>query len=301
MLLVAGASACATPRSPVAPARDHEGMISDLRAQNAGYARRIEELENRLFLLEDQVDRRVPAAEPQLRAEARAPVTVVEAPPPPVTAGPAVHQPYIFDGSSVIAEHEVEYAGEALLPTIRAGERPPAFSLAAASATELSPAASPRRLAPMRLYRRGLAAHRLGRHTVAIARLRRFLARSPRHHRADDARYLIGASYRELGQLAQAERELRRVLERHPSGNRVPDTMLALGLVQLERGDVVGARAMLAGLARAFPRHDAGREAGERALALAPPPLPLALPEPTPGTTRLRAVAVAAGGGIGTP
>lgn len=45
-------------------------MVLDLRAKNAGYARRIEELENRIFILEDQLDSRA------LASEQRAPATL---------------------------------------------------------------------------------------------------------------------------------------------------------------------------------------------------------------------------------
>jgi tol-pal system protein YbgF len=65
-----GACGCGTWRSS-APATapgggptDSDRTVADLRAKNAGYVRRIEELENRVFVLEDQLDSRT-HADPQ--------------------------------------------------------------------------------------------------------------------------------------------------------------------------------------------------------------------------------------------
>jgi tol-pal system protein YbgF len=68
-LLVSG---CGTARSPARGAgppgaaasdRNSEQTFAELRAKNAGYVRRIEELENRVFILEDQLDSRKRATE----------------------------------------------------------------------------------------------------------------------------------------------------------------------------------------------------------------------------------------------
>ena len=58
-------SAPATTPGPVAT--DGDRTIADLRAKNAGYVRRIEELENRVFVLEDQLESRTHGDPPKSR------------------------------------------------------------------------------------------------------------------------------------------------------------------------------------------------------------------------------------------
>src|SRR3569832_212421 len=83
-------------------------IIAVLRAKNAGDARRIEELENQGFVLDDQLDSR------RLASEQRAPATLppvapqAAAPQRPAPVAPAAPAD---EPSSVVAERDVEYAG----------------------------------------------------------------------------------------------------------------------------------------------------------------------------------------------
>jgi tol-pal system protein YbgF len=125
-LAVAG---CASVLRPPAPAPDQERAALDLRAKNAGYVRRIEELENRIFILEDQLDsrklateQRAPATLPTrtLRSASRASLPSRPAPKGTTSrAAPAAFEPPIGAGvdtveTTIVAEHAVDYTGDAL-------------------------------------------------------------------------------------------------------------------------------------------------------------------------------------------
>jgi tol-pal system protein YbgF len=121
--LLALATGCATARpEATTPAVEAERTISTLRAQNSSYVRQVEELQNRVFILEDRLDsqrvseqQRVTPSLPVVKAlRAEPPVTV----PPPVDPAPAVSAPAPAPPTSELsaAEGVVEYAGEAAQP-----------------------------------------------------------------------------------------------------------------------------------------------------------------------------------------
>src|SRR5438105_7869812 len=93
MLGLAGATACATPAKTGPSAAETERAMVALRAKNAGYQQRIEELENRIFVLEDQLDSRRVASQQRaptvlpariIRADGTATVAVASSAPPEV-------------------------------------------------------------------------------------------------------------------------------------------------------------------------------------------------------------------------
>ena len=280
-LMATLAAGCATSRTTTpAHAADTERTMIELRAQNAGYLRQIEELQNRLFILEDRLDAR-PDARPDVRPDVRR-----------VAARDADHVTEEPPGEE--EDTAVEYAGEAALPDKRGKTRPllrlagngaprvtnvaaapsrdpvaPAEKLAArqpalAPASTTTAAGLPTSNEPLRLYRQSLDALRAGRHAAALAGFRKFLARFPRHDYDDNAQYWIGECYYDLKQYKAAVREFRRVVDRYPHGNKVPDAMLKMGFAHLAMGDRRDGRQDLESLRRTFPRHAAAHLAMER-------------------------------------
>src|SRR5882762_4615163 len=119
LVLLMASAGCATARSAkVTPAAEAEATLNTLRAQNSGYVRRIEELQNRVFILEDRLDSQRVVG--QQRAIPTLPVsrTLHAAPQEDeVTVEPGTLPPRV-DTSSETArlDTEVEYAGEATHP-----------------------------------------------------------------------------------------------------------------------------------------------------------------------------------------
>ncbi|HEX2657459.1 MAG TPA: tol-pal system protein YbgF [Polyangia bacterium] len=284
-LLLAGlcgmGGACATPAKAGPSSVETERTLVALRAKNAGYQQRIEELENRIFVLEDQLDSRRVASQQRgptlLPARTIRPdgtTTVAAAPPAAPEADPAI-SPDDAE-SSVVAEQVVEYEGDALRtgngrgghnPHLSsAGLRRPPLRLSAPEPVQeaRARAASSEKVTVLRLYRQALEALRAGNQPAALAGFRRFLEENPRHAYADNAQYWIGECFYDVRDYRAAEPEFRRVIERYPHGNKVPDAMLKLGFTLLASGQTPAGTSVLESLTRAFPKHDSARLASFR-------------------------------------
>jgi tol-pal system protein YbgF len=273
-----------------AAAAESERTITELRAKNAGYARRVDELENRLIIVEDQLAARR-AAEASHGAP-KPPVRIVAAREDSVDAmsavlarGKAAPTPAHSSaearaengGSSVVSDEDVEYGGEALGVGRRAARRGghrPILRLHGggrrAAAEELAASAEPNDGAgtkASRMYKRALTALRAGHTKKALAGFRRFLARHPKHDLADDAQFWLAECHSEQHDLPGAEAEYRRMIETYPNGSKVPDAMLKLGRTLAVEGEAASSRQVYESLARAFPNHEAGRAAAEQLAA----------------------------------
>jgi len=275
---------CATTRAN-GPARtaELERTTIELRAQNAGYLRQIDELQNRIFILEDHITSLTvadaggaPALPPSRRIGA------------PARAGGTSSRARVMEEPPGEEEDEmVEYAGEAVQPANRGRTRtllrlagngsPRIITVAITPSTDpVAPApapaetiaaddpAPPATSEPVRLYRQALDALHAGHHATALGGFRKFLARFPRHDYDDNAQYWIGECYYDLGQYKSAVREFRRVVERYPRGNKVPDAMLKMGFARLALGDRRDGRQELESVRRLYPKHAAARLAMAR-------------------------------------
>ena len=265
-LFPAALAGCATAPAPKPSTADSDRIIAELRVKNAGAERHVQELENRIFILEDQLDSR------RLAAEQRAPATL---PPPsndaasatrtskPPLATPAAPPARAAgEPSSLVAEGEVEYAGAAAghagpsrRPVLRLGGAPEPVTAHGEGGTPVQSLSG---------YRQALETLRAGNPHGALQGFRRFLDGNPRHDYADNAQYWIGECLYDLHDYHAAEPEFRKVIERYPDGNKVPDAMLKLGFTLMAEQQEVAGRQVLESLTRAYPRHEAARLAAYR-------------------------------------
>ncbi len=269
-------AACAHHPSNQADADSLNRSIETLRAQNTAYAKQVEELENRLFILSDQLESRKvndeKVATPTLPMPTLPTVTLHPEgnPPEPSSAPP---------GTETASEPEVEYAGEAAKSS---GQRPllrlhgdnaevqitrqsaaAAPGIRVARETVSKPARSENTEA-VALYRRSFDALRSGKAEEAAQGFRDFLRAHPNHDLADNSQYWLGECYYDRKDYASAVREFRRVIERYPSGNKVPDALLKVGFSYLSLGSTEAGRQTLMQLVRSYPRHEAASLAGAR-------------------------------------
>jgi tol-pal system protein YbgF len=98
----------------------------------------------------------------------------------------------------------------------------------------------------------------------ALAALRAFLARYPRHDYADNAQYWIGEVFYAQKDYARALSEFRRVVEVYPRGNKVPDALLKLGYCYQAMGQGDKARAMLEQVVNRYPKSEPAMLAAKR-------------------------------------
>ena len=248
--------------------------IEAMRAQNAVYAKQVEELENRLFILSDQLESRKVNDEkveaPRLPTVALHPATT------PLSNMVANMVPA---GTEPDSEPEVEYAGEAAKssthrPVLRmrgdAAEvsimrEPPAAQPMVRVTREGSTRASRDDGAEaVGLYRKAFEALRAGKPEEAAQGFKEFLRAFPASDLADNSQYWLGECYYDRKDFTQAVREFRRVVERYPNGNKVPDALLKVGFSYLALGSAEAGKQTLTQLQRSYPRHEAAVLAGAR-------------------------------------
>jgi tol-pal system protein YbgF len=253
--------------------------IESLRAQNAQYTKQVEELENRVFILTDQLESRKvneqKVATPQLPTVKLHPES--ESSPAPSETVPAT--------TMVGPEVDIEYAGEAAAPSgnrpvlrlhgdegsgriERISERPEHDERPARAVREAQAAASrPRRngeVDAVKLYRQSFQILGQGKHDEAAEGFREFLRRFPNHDLADNAQYWLGECAYDRKDYSTAVREFRRVVERFSRGNKVPDALLKIGFSYLALGSTDAGKQTLEQLVRSYPRHEAAALATAR-------------------------------------
>ena len=282
--------------------------VADLRQRLDDEARRaansehkIDELENRVFLLTDQL-------ESAKVASLHRGTKVLPALPalPVVTLKPDGTTPAAHDDGTTIGGDDIEFAGAArssepdlVRPSLRLdGDTRPAAttshrsSASASREVELpapsgndnlgvaavppihaagnaSPASHPAERSapagePLALYRAAYDDLRAGRHEEAARQFRDFVKRYPHHDYADNAQYWLGEVYYDQKRFDEAAPEFRAVVQRWPTGNKAPDAMLKLGFTLAAEGKTPEARTILRELPSAYPHTEAARLAEER-------------------------------------
>jgi tol-pal system protein YbgF len=250
--------------------------IQALRVQNAAYAKQVEELENRVFILGDQDEHKAAAPKPA---------------PPPLPRVTLRRSDAIPTLEEEVASEDdgVEYAGEAAKPNAKrpllrlygdeltvlpVGEPPQPAAKPAKPVAK--PAVEPRRLAvasegrprgnpaALELYRRSLDSLRGGQLDEALTGFREFLRLHPQHDLADNAQYWLGECYYHEKDYPLAMREFRRVVEKYPQGNKVADALLKVAFCHLALGSAEVGRQTLEQVVRSYPRHEAAALASSR-------------------------------------
>jgi tol-pal system protein YbgF len=239
--------------------------VESLRLQNAAYAKQVEELENRVFILSDRLDSTRVNEE---RVETPRLPTVALHPSDPSPTTPQL--PMAPPGTESEAEPVVEYVGEAAKTTTRrpvlrlhgeTGEltmsRPsprPTLRVLREGSPRPTKEENPEAVA---LYRKSSDALRAGRHEEAVQGFRELIHRYPSHELADNSQYWLAECFYDRKDYTQAVREFRRVIEHYPNGNKVPDALLKVGFSYLALGSAEAGRQTLSQLERSYPRHEA--------------------------------------------
>jgi len=267
------AGACAHRPASQAEIDQLNSTIESLRLQNSAYAKQVEELENRVFILSDRLESRKVNDE---RTEIpKLPTVALH----PETPAGATMQPMAPAGTETEAEPVVEYVGEAAkssahrpvlrlhgdsaeVTMTRVSSRSPATVRVAHESQPRLPKDDHPEVAAM--YRKSFGALRASRHEEAVQGFRDIVRRYPDHDLADNAQYWLGECFYDRKDYAQAVREFRRVIERYPSGNKVPDALLKVGFSYLALGSTEAGKQTLSQLQRSYPRHEAATLATAR-------------------------------------
>ena len=284
--LLAGCAAQSPTQQQLA---DLQKRLESEQRRTAAAEHKLDELENRVFLLTDQVESQKVAA----IHRARQPLPIVTLKPdaaadasPPGGADdlsdggeeivfegaaksndPEHARPQLrIDGTRVVS-HRTPPRSPSSDPPITAtsadnlgvAPAPPIRATAPAPTEHAAPATE-----PLALYRSAYDDLRAGRHEAAERGFREFVRLYPHHDYADNAQYWLGECFYDQRRYDQAAPEFRAVLTRWPTGNKAPDAMLKLGFSLIALGDVDKGGKVLREVPASYPRTEAARLASER-------------------------------------
>jgi tol-pal system protein YbgF len=254
-----------------------EKRLDESQRREATAQKKLEELEDRVFLLTDQVESQKVASDHRATPPPRLPVVALHPTEEPADDGSEV----VFEGDARVHQPEIvrpslhfDAAPRPRAHAARVAEPPPPPSptdnLGVAPAPRVG--GEPRAVDdPLKLYRVAQEDLRAGRHDAAERGFRDFLRRFPRHDYADNAQYWLGECFYDRKLFAQAAVEFRAVVAHYPLGNKAPDALLKLAFCLLATGERDQGRELLAQVPATYPRSEAARLAEERLAELAAP------------------------------
>ena len=224
--------------------------VTDLRADRRNQDRKIRDLQHQLDELRAQMVTGVVdgTAPPPLRVEVAAP------------SGDSTVVGIADDGSEIVYEGDAAAGKVAQIDPPRertplvAHKKPP--PQAAVVGERGGDAAND--------YRVAVELVKAGKHDEAVAALRAFIAKYPRHDYADNAQYWLGEAFYARKDYTHALTEFRTVIETYPRGNKVPDALLKVGYCYQALGQSDKARAVLEQVVNLYPKTEPAALAGKR-------------------------------------
>ncbi len=272
--------------------------LVELRKSQATMGVTVEDLETRLFLVQDELDTYKKRAHRSARTEDDLPVVRVD----PRTESPVdavyrkardearnprkddlVTPDHLLDDGTLVRGDGTVYdpshpnGRPAAAPKERKPPSPPPVAKTAPPRPE--PKAVMARPDPkvvaaqklpakeieaMRRYQDAFSLYEKKRYEDAITGFREFVQQNPTHSYADNALYWMGECYYDRGLWPKALETFQRIIESFPLGNKVPDAMLKLGLCHHQLGSTGQAKEVLGQVRSLYPNTDAARIAGSR-------------------------------------
>ncbi|MCX5747805.1 MAG: tol-pal system protein YbgF, partial [Proteobacteria bacterium] len=117
---------------------------------------------------------------------------------------------------------------------------------------------------PANDYRLAVDLVKSGPQEQAVAALRAFLQKYPRHDYADNAQYWLGEAFYAAKDYPRALVEFRTVIETYPRGNKVPDALLKVGYCYAALGQADKSHAVLEQVVNLYPKTEPAALAAKR-------------------------------------
>ena len=283
-MLALGAG-CLVDRSARAEIADLHRQIDAYRRQAAEATDKAEELENRVFVLEDRVDTQK-VSDGKAEVAPRLPV-IKKSAPEAIAAPPASSVDRYTDenGEEVVVIYEGDAArkqptrpsirlnqsgrADTMIPVdergaARAAPRARRSKPVASASVAAAPAPAPDDDDAIGLYKTAYQALTRREHAAAIAGFQKFLSHHAQHDYADNAQYWLGEAYYDQRDYQTALAEFRKVVKRYPDGNKAPDALLKIGYCYAKLGDVAAARDVLSQVIEIYPKTESAKLAAKR-------------------------------------
>ncbi|MBM4394576.1 MAG: tol-pal system protein YbgF [Deltaproteobacteria bacterium] len=223
--------------------------VEEMARSNAAVRTRIDDVDGRLLLLQDEVETQRMAAMRGVRlANATPPpsLPVVKVQPPSEEAyeevpargrSPGGSRDALLDVQDPVYQDVDEFGrvvpargGTGAGSAARRDAAPETARKASPRVAGKPVASQPDDAGRISEYQAAYSLYEQGRVQEAMKALAGFVARNPRHAYADNAQYWIGECHYDVKDWVAAKREFMKVVTEHPDGNKVPDAMVKAGL-----------------------------------------------------------------------
>ena len=236
-----------------------QSELAQIKASNANTMVMMEDIQNKLLLLEDQVETnrtligRASAAQPQLPVVRLRPehngggtIRIEESDPNSEHDGP---------GSFTMEE----------VPAVKFQKLEEGMTVGRTEEVK-TPRTTKRRFdsRPIELYKQAYEYVREHQHAEAIEAFEAFLDQYPDHDYADNAMYWMGEAYYDSQNYEKALSCFEKVIQLYPDGNKVPDAMLKRALCLFNQGHKEGAVGAIGQLVARYPTTRAAGIAKEK-------------------------------------
>ncbi len=223
-------------------------QLTELRKIQTGQTVTMDDLQTRLFLLQDDI-------ETVRRALAGRPIRTVKISPQPKPAPMDPAPSGEFDCLSPAGD-KIACGGAQSKPRKAPVAAPPA-------ARKAKPLSAKARTA-VKLYKDSYAHVKAHRYEQAIDGFKAFIDKYPKHGYADNAVYWMGECYYDRALWVKAMQTFSQVINTYPMGNKAPDAMLKMGLCYEALRNLVQAREVLTQVTEIYPNSPVSRIALKR-------------------------------------
>lgn len=243
------------------------GQLTDLRKAQAGMSVTIEDLETRLFLVQDELDTHRKRQATVRRQMHNLPVVRVQPQNGPVSnfdsnANTVAPRPdngplafdTIDDNGNLVRGDGNESTRRARAAIDTKAVQPPPLKKADHDA--------------VKLYKKSFEHLKKQRYTQAIEGFQTFIKKYPTHNYADNAVYWMGECYYDRALWMKALTTFQQVIQNYPMGNKAPDAMLKIGLSHLRLKNTSQARDVLKQVTEIYPRSPVARLAATKLEAI---------------------------------
>ena len=221
---------------------DVEQRLLELQKSQARMTVTVQDLETRLFLVQDELDTQRKRVARTRKPEHHLPVVRVKRQAGPDSAfDPMADRPRTASADPGVLRYDrFDEAGD----LVRGAE--PARKAEPQGGPHQRPVPLPQSdLDASRLYQTAKQALDNDQHVKAVETFRSLVERFPTHTLADNALYWMGEAYYDRRLWTEALKHFQQVLQNYPLGNKAPDAMLKLGLCHAQLGKTRQAREVL--------------------------------------------------------
>lgn len=262
-IIVVAISACASGQETMQKQlTDVRQQLLELRKSQARMSVTVEDLETRLFLVQDEMDTARKRMARSRNPERDLPVVRIHREP-----GASANFDPMADKPVAKVQPEAVMRYDSLDPTgrvIRGNPVPDAGGPKAKSPPTENRKTTKSDRDAMRLYQDSYAHLKGSRFVKALTGFENFVKRFPTHGYADNAVYWMGEAYYARALWLKALQTFQQVLQSYPLGNKAPDAMLKLGLCHQQLKNIRQAREVLRQVREIYPKSPVSKIAAAR-------------------------------------